>query len=57
MQHNRTLALELLASVTCNWRNLYMNTVMILIKIIWRQKDLIQLKNAELLVKVDNKLL
>jgi len=57
MQLSQTLALELLASVIYSWHNRFMNTVMILTKIIWLQRDLIQLKNVGPLVKVDNKLL
>ena len=57
MRPSQILALELLASVIYNWHNRFMSSVMISTKIIWLQKDLIQLKNARLLVKVVNKLL
>jgi len=57
MRLSQTLALELHASVIYNWHNRFMNTVMILTKIIWLQRGSIQLKNVGPLVKVDNKLL
>ena len=56
MRPSQILALELLASVIYNWHNRFMSSVMISTKIIWLQKDLIQLKNARLPVKVVNKL-
>ena len=57
MQLSQTHVLELLANVIYNWRNRFMNTVMISTKIIWLQRDLIQLKNARPHGKVVNKLL
>ena len=57
MQLSQTHVLELLANVIYNWHNRFMNTVMISIKIIWLQRDSIQLKNARLHAKVVNKLL
>ena len=57
MQLSQTHVLELLANVIYNWRNRFMNTVMISTKIIWLQRDSIQLKNARLHEKVVNKLL
>ena len=57
MQLSQTHVLELLANVIYNWHNRFMNTVMISTKIIWLQRDSIQLKNARLHGKVVNKLL
>ena len=57
MQLSQTHVLELLANVIYNWHNRFMNTVMISTKIIWLQRDSIQLKNARPHGKVVNKLL